>query len=236
MKNILVTGCSRGIGFETVKSFLAAKNVNVLAVSRDQYGLKKLAKECSLVNTDFQLHTLSLDLENIESIDVILKYIKSHMNNSLDGVIHNAGFLVKKPFTDITNLELEKSFKVNFFSPFLLTQKLMPLFTKNAHILSISSMGGIQGSKKFSGLSAYSTSKATLITLTECLAEEFNTTDLIFNCLALGAVQTEMLSKAFPGYNAPLSASDMGEFISKFFIDGGKYFNGQVIPISLTTP
>ena len=88
------------------------------------------------------------------------------MNNSLDGIIHNAGFLVKKSFKDITYDELEKSFKVNLFSPFILTQKLMPLFNQETHVLSISSMGGVQGSQKFPGLSAYSTSKSTLITLT----------------------------------------------------------------------
>ena len=97
-------------------------------------------------------------------------------------------------------------------------------------------MGGIQGSQKFKGLSAYSSSKGAIITLTECLAEEFKTENLIFNSLALGAVQTEMLSKAFPGYQAPLKSSDMACFIVKFFIDGGQYFNGRIIPVSLTTP
>ena len=148
----------------------------------------------------------------------------------------SAGCLIKKPFTEISEVELEDSFRVNCFSPFILTQSLIPFFTKDAHVLSISSMGGVQGSKKFPGLSAYSTSKSTLITLTECLAEEFKMTDFIFNCLALGAVNTEMLNKAFPGYDAPISASEMGEFIVDFFLNGGKYFNGQVIPVSLTTP
>ena len=236
MKNILVTGCSRGIGFEIVKSFANNKNAKVLAISRDEDGLKKLVKECSELNSGFQLHILSIDLVEKKSIQKICDYIKVNMNNSLDGIIHNAGFLIKKPFTQITHEELENSFKINVFSPFMLTQKLIPVFTKNAHILSISSMGGVQGSQKFPGLSAYSTSKATLITLTECLAEEFKMTDLIFNCLALGAVQTEMLSKAFPGYDAPLSANEMCNFIANFFYDGGKYFNGKVVPVSLTTP
>ena len=97
-------------------------------------------------------------------------------------------------------------------------------------------MGGIQGSQKFPGLSAYSTSKSTLITLTECLSEEFKIKDVSFNCLALGAVQTEMLAQAFPGYKAPISAMEMGSFISDFWLNGNKYFNGKVIPVSLTTP
>ena len=236
MKNILVTGCSRGIGFEIVKSFAKFHKANVLAIARNKDGLQKLEKECYKINSEFELHILELDLVDVKSAETVLAYIKKNMNNSLDGIIHNAGFLVKKSFQSITYDELENSFKINVFSPFFLTQKLMPFFNQEAHVLSISSMGGVQGSQKFPGLSAYSTSKSTLITLTECLAEEFKDTGFTFNCLALGAVQTEMLSKAFPGYKAPLSASEMGDFIATFFNDGPKYFNGQLIPISLTTP
>ena len=105
---------------------------------------------------------------DLKSISLIVEFVKKDFNGSLDGIIHNAGFLIKKTFTDISNEELENSFQVNCFAPFRLTQQLVPFFTKKAHILSISSMGGLQGSKKFPGLSVYSTSKATLITLTEC--------------------------------------------------------------------
>lgn len=234
MKNILITGCSRGIGYEIVKEFSGKENIQVLAISRSKKGLEQLKKECFLLN--FKITVLSVDLIDKRSINQIINIIKSNFNNQLDGIIHNAGFLIKKQFTDISERELEDSFRVNFFAPFLLTQKLMPFFSKNAHVLFISSMGGVQGSKKFPGLSAYSTSKSTLITLTECLAEEFHTTDFTFNCLALGAVNTEMLNKAFPGYNAPISASEMGNFIVDFFFNGCKYFNGQLIPVSLTTP
>ena len=234
MKNILVTGCSRGIGYEIVKEFSGNENIQILAVSRDETGLEQLKKEFVAVNS--KIHTLSVDLLNEHSIHKIINIITSKFNNQLDGVIHNAGFLIKKPFVEIDENELIDSFRINFFTPFLLTQKLIPFFSKDAHIVSISSMGGVQGSQKFPGLSAYSTSKATLITLTECLAEEFKTTDFTFNCLALGAVNTEMLNRAFPGYNAPISASEMGEFIVDFFFNDRKYFNGQVIPVSLTTP
>jgi NAD(P)-dependent dehydrogenase (short-subunit alcohol dehydrogenase family) len=97
-------------------------------------------------------------------------------------------------------------------------------------------MGGVQGSAKFAGLSAYSSSKAALCTLTECLAEELKLENISVNCLALGAVQTEMLSKAFPGYRAPLSASEMAEFIVQFARSGHYYFNGKILPVSSTTP
>ena len=236
MKNVLVTGCSKGIGFQIVKQFAKQSDIRVLAISRDSVGLNKLAQECKLINKHFVLKVMSLDLSVISSIESLANIVKIDFNSSVDGIIHNAGFLVKKSFTDITNEDLDISFKVNCLAPFLLTQKLIPFFTPAAHVLSISSIGGIQGSKKFPGLSAYSTSKATLITLTECLAEEFKMTNYKFNCLALGAVQTEMLSQAFPGYEAPLSADDMGGYVVDFYLNGPKYFNGQVIPVSLTTP
>ena len=236
MKNVLVTGCSKGIGFEIVKIFASKPNINILAISRDKYGLNQLKIECDQINKDFNLKVLSSDLSILKSIDAIVACVKKEFNGSLDGVIHNAGFLINKKFSDITSKELEYSFKVNCFAPFILTQKLIPFLNQSSHTLSISSMGGVQGTKKFPGLSAYSTSKSTLITLTECLSEEFKMSNFYFNCLALGAVQTEMLSKAFPDYSAPLNSNEMGDFIVDFFLNGSKYFNGQVIPVSLTTP
>ena len=236
MRNILVTGCSRGIGFEVVKGLAQDSSISVLAISRDEKGLSRLVEECRLINTNFHLHTLSIDLAMDRSIETISEYVKINFNSSLDGVIHNAGYLVKKAFVDITTKELKDSFQVNCISPFLLTQKLTPYLNKVGHVLFISSMGGIQSSKKFPGLSVYTTSKSTLMTMTECLAEEFKMTNIKFNCLALGAVQTEMLSRAFPGYEAPLSAAEMGAYIIDFYINARKYFNGQVIPIALTTP
>ena len=97
-------------------------------------------------------------------------------------------------------------------------------------------MGGVQNSQKFPGLSVYSTSKGTLITLTQCLAEEFKDSGFKFNCLALGAVQTEMLNEAFPGFKAPVSSEQMGDFIANFYLQGAQYFNGQVIPVSIGSP
>ena len=121
-------------------------------------------------------------------------------------------------------------------SVFKLTQLLLPLFSSNAHIVNISSVGGIQGSVKFSGLTAYSSSKAALISLTECLAEEYKETDLAFNCLALGAVQTEMLEEAFPGYQAPITAVDMATYIFDFSLNGSEFYKGKVLNVSKSTP
>ena len=97
-------------------------------------------------------------------------------------------------------------------------------------------MGGFQGSAKFAGLSAYSSSKAAVVGLTECLAEELKDKDIFVNCLAIGAVQTEMLSEAFPGYEAPVSPKQMAEYIFDFAIKGSQFYNGKILPVSSSTP
>lgn len=97
-------------------------------------------------------------------------------------------------------------------------------------------MGGHESTSKFSGLSAYSASKAALANLTECLAEEWKTEGISVNCLMLGAVNTEMLGEAFPGYQAPLNAVEMADFICDFSLKGNTFFNGKLLPVSLSTP
>jgi NAD(P)-dependent dehydrogenase (short-subunit alcohol dehydrogenase family) len=170
-------------------------------------------------------------------LDKAIEYIKKE-TNQIDCIIHNAGALINKPFETILYSELEYIYKVNVFAPYYLTQKLINYLGKNtrSHIINISSMGGFQGSSKFAGLSAYSSSKAAIAGLTECLAEELKEKNISVNCLAIGAVQTEMLSEAFPGYKAPLSPLQMAEYIFEFSIKGHLYYNGKILPVSSSTP
>ena len=113
---------------------------------------------------------------------------------------------------------------------------LLPQISTKGHVINISSMGGIDGSVKFPGLSAYSSSKGAVNILTELLAEEYKETGPVFNSLALGAVQTEMLEEAFPGLKAPISAEKMASYVLDFAITGQKYYNGKILPISSSTP
>lgn len=230
---ILITGASKGIGFEMVKHFAKDPNNLVIAVSRNIEPLTKLVKQ---KNTTSVL-PLKADITLALHQKKIYQTIKS-LNLNLDVLINNAGQILNKPFEKITAKELQSVYATNVFAPFTLTQILLPLFSKKnkAHIVNIGSMGGFQGSAKFPGLSAYSSSKTALSGLTECLAEEFKTKNIAVNCLALGAVQTEMLTKAFPSYKAPLQAKQMAEYICEFALTGQNYFNGKIIPVSSTTP
>jgi NAD(P)-dependent dehydrogenase (short-subunit alcohol dehydrogenase family) len=155
---------------------------------------------------------------------------------SVDILVNNAGLLIHKPVIEFDETDIDNLFNMNVKSAFLLTQALLPLFSKQAHIVNIGSMGGVQGSVKFPGLSLYSASKGALAILTECLALELKDRGVSVNCLALGSAQTEMLKKAFPGYKAPLSAVEMASFIADFALSGHMYFNGKILPVALSTP
>jgi len=82
----------------------------------------------------------------------------------------------------------------------------------------------------------YAASKGALAILTECMAEELKGRNIKANCLALGAVQTEMLAEAFPGYEAPVKPNEMASFIKNFALNGHHVYNGKILPVSLSTP
>jgi 3-oxoacyl-[acyl-carrier protein] reductase len=227
---ILVTGASRGIGFELVKQLADSDGALVLAVSRNIKPLKKMAAD------KHNILPVEADITKAEGLKKVTAVVK-RLDSPLKVIVNNAGLLLKKDFRKIKLSEISQVYHTNVFAPFLLVQHLLPFMSKNdAHIVNISSMGGVQGSSKFPGLSAYSSSKAALCGLTECLSEELKPQNITVNCLALGAVQTEMLGAAFPGYKAPLNAKQMAEFIADFSMKGHKFFNGKIIPVSVSTP
>ena len=224
MKNVVITGTSRGIGYELVQLY-GTKNYNVICLTRD----------LSTISNSKNISVVSTDLSSPESIKNAVDFINDKFS-SVDILINNAGQLINKPFNKTSFTDFESVYKVNVFGVAELIRLLLKSFNSSAHIINISSIGGIAGSSKFSGLSAYSSSKGALNILTEMLYEEFKESDITINTLALGAVQTEMLNNAFPGYKAPLSAKEMAEFILEFSLNGFKFFNGKIIPVSISNP
>lgn len=235
--NIIVTGASRGIGYELVKLLSTDSKNTVIAISRNGAKLDQLKDECLSQNSFSNVVTIVCDLSDKNAIEGLVSELQKKIR-SVNILINNAGALVNKPFETISTADLEYVYNVNVFSVVRLIQGIFPILDleKRSHIVNISSMGGFQGSAKFAGLSAYSSSKAALACLTECLAEEFKEKNIAFNCLALGATQTEMLNEAFPGYKAPLTADKMAAFIADFSLNAHQYMNGKIIPVSLSTP
>lgn len=225
MKNIIITGTSRGIGYELALQF-ANTGHQVLAISR---------KTPQALIENNNITCLSVDLSNENDLTSVENFLANSWKK-VDIIIHNAGSLISKPFTELSQSDFENVYKVNVFGVANLTRIALPYLQKGSHVVTISSMGGIQGSMKFPGLAAYSSSKGAVITLSELLAEEYKEQGIAFNVLALGAVNTEMLQEAFPGYEAPISATEMADYIFNFALTGNKYHNGKIIQVSSSTP
>ncbi len=225
-KNVVITGTSRGIGYELAKQFKAAGH-NVLALSRDMKPIEALATK--------KIHGFSFDITKQRDIDKVAAYVKSEFKQ-VDILIHNAGMLIAKPLTMLTSVDFESVYKVNVFGVAMLTKALIGFMPKKSHVVTISSIGGVQGSVKFPGLAAYSSSKGAVITLSELLAEEYKEQQIAFNVMALGAVQTEMLEEAFPDFKANVQPNEMASHIMHFALTGQQFYNGKIIEVSNSTP
>ncbi len=235
--NIVVTGASKGIGYELVKELSLDSSNTIIAVARSKKLLEKLKQECIKKNKTAKVIVVEADLSDLNSISLLVKNISKQIKY-IDILINNAGHLLNKAFEKMSIADIQSIYTVNVFAAYKLIQEFLPYFNKKnrSHIVNISSMGAVQGSVKFPGLSAYSSSKAALIGITECLALELSDKNIAVNCLALGSVQTEMLSKAFPSFKAKTSASEMAKYIADFSLTGQAYFNGKILPVSLSTP
>ncbi len=225
-KNVIITGTSQGIGFELVKLF-ANNGHKVLALSRNSEPISNLNLN--------DVSSFPFDVSIEEDYKKVEAFISSEWKQ-VDILINNAGTLLNKPFAETTIEDFQHLYKTNVFGVAEMTRIVIPFMKKGSHVVTISSMGGVQGSLKFPGLAAYSSSKGAVITLTELLAEEYKDTGPSFNVLALGAVQTEMLAKAFPDFKAPTTALEMAQYIFKFALHGNEHYNGKMLQVSKTTP
>lgn len=234
--NIVISGASSGVGFEAALALCADQGNKVIAVARSEDKLQRLSSAAFEFHRGSALFTLQFDIVSGNYKQELLPFIEQHVGE-IDILINNAGSLINKPFFDLRQDDFITMFQSNFLGHFQMIQHLVPLMnTGAAHIVNIGSMGGFQGSIKFPGLAAYSASKAALHNLTECLALELEKTNIKVNCLSLGSAQTKMLEKAFPGYQSPVTATEMGKLVAEFAVNGSKFFNGKILPVSVTTP
>jgi NAD(P)-dependent dehydrogenase (short-subunit alcohol dehydrogenase family) len=231
----MITGASRGIGRAVTMKLARTKGVIIVAVARSSESLASLATVCNQKAgrpvVGFHAADLSSDIT-----DNGLTAKIAALPGGLDILINNAGAFISKPFPEMQAGDFDHLFHTNVRGPFLLTRALLPYFNRGGHIVNIGSMGGFQGSTKFTGLSLYSASKAALACLSECLAVELAGRQVSVNCLAIGAADTGMLKAAFPNYTAPLSADDMASFVADFALKGHRFFNGKILPVALSTP
>ena len=223
-KTLVITGASKGIG-RAVVQLASDKGHSVYALSRNISTIKKTS----------QVHPVAIDITDKNELSVFGDQLQQKQIN-IDALINNAGALINKPFGETTAKDFETIYQVNVFGLANLTRMVLPFINSNGHVLNISSMGGVDGTSKFPGLAAYSSSKGAVNILTELLAEEYKDSGPAFNALALGAVQTEMLEQAFPGFQAPVSAAEMAVYVLNFALQGQQFFNGKILPVSSSTP
>ncbi len=231
--NIVITGASRGIGFATALALASNGNHNIVAIARSEDGLAKLKSQLPH-DSPSQLSTLSFDLAK-KDYSTLVNDIDKILNGQVDVLINNAGYLINKSFLELSDEDWQLMFDINVIAIARLSKALYPLLrkSKTAHIVNIGSMGGVQGTEKFAGLSAYSTSKGAVNTLTEVMAKEFENDNIKVNCINPGAVQTEMLAQAFPGYQADVLPQDIGKYIATFAVSGHTVMNGRLHEVSL---
>ena len=223
MKTIVVTGTSSGIGNEIC--IQAAKlNYKVISISRNIEPLKGING----------IDSYLVDITDKKSIKNFIDDLRNR-DLKIDILINNAGQLSNELFGETSYESFKQTFDVNVFGLAEITRSLIPFINKSGHVINISSIGGVNGSKKFPGLSVYSSSKAAVIALTEVLAEEY-LEGPSFNVLALGAVQTKMLKEAFPDYEAQTKPGEMAKYIIDFAINGNNLFNGKLISVSNSNP
>ncbi len=233
--NILITGASSGVGFESVLELTAVGSHKVVALARSEDKLGKLQEIALALNPECVLFSAKFDIVHDDYETGLIPFLKERVG-TIDVLINNAGSLINKPFMELSQLDFAEMLQNNLLGHIKMIQHIVPLMPPKSHIVNIGSMGGFQGSEKFQGLSAYSASKAALHTLTECLATELADKEISVNCLALGSAQTEMLEKAFPDYQSPVMAFEMGKFIADFALTGNKFFNGKIIPVAHSNP
>jgi NAD(P)-dependent dehydrogenase (short-subunit alcohol dehydrogenase family) len=233
--NIVITGASSGVGFEAVLDFILKNDNRVVALARSEDKLQKLMDIATSLNPSCTLYPVKFDIVHDDYVQGLVPFVEARLG-SVDILINNAGSLINKAFVELAQLDFAEMLQNNLLGHVKMIQHLLPLMKEGSHIVNIGSMGGFQGSVKFPGLAAYSASKAALHTLTECLAFELEPRQIKVNCLALGSAQTEMLEKAFPDYESPVMAYEMGKYIADFSMTGHKFFNGKILPVAVTTP
>lgn len=233
--NIIITGASSGIGFEAAIELALNPNHKILALARNEQKLTKLLEIAKGLEPNCQLFPVVFDIVE-DNHQQLAQFVESHLDGKIDILINNAGALINKKFAQLEANDMVQMLQSNVLGHFQMIQMALPYLQPNSHVVNIGSMGGVQGSVKFEGLSAYSASKAALHVLTECLAMEYAAQGIKFNCLALGSAQTEMLEAAFPNYESPVMAFEMGKYVADFAKTGHKFFNGKIIPVAVTTP
>jgi len=215
---VLITGGGSGIGAACAAEFLRRDRSVVIVgrrASRLKAGARTLALAGDVGDEAFARRAFATARRRFGAVDIL---------------VNNAAFLVKNNFIDTTAAEWDEVMRTNLRGPFLFSREF--LRKPGRTIVNIGSLGGVQGTAKFPGLSAYTVSKYGITGLTAALAVEARPLGVAVFCVAPGAVDTAMLRKAAPGLKAGAVPADIARVVADLAeSDSADLLSGSVIPL-----
>jgi NAD(P)-dependent dehydrogenase (short-subunit alcohol dehydrogenase family) len=224
-KTAIVTGGGRGIGAATAE-LLASHGARVMLASRTESEIRNIASVIANsgwcptdVSSESQVTSLfNQTLERMGPVDILVNCAAVLSSESVESLSLDAWNEIQA---------------INITGTFLCCREAFrQMKGRGGAIVNVSSLGGVQGTEKFPGYSAYTTSKYAVIGLTESLAVEARSQNIRVNCVAPGAVDTQMLKKAAPELKTKTSPLDIANIIL-FLCDESRSasLNGTVIPV-----
>jgi 3-oxoacyl-[acyl-carrier protein] reductase len=236
MRNVVVTGGSRGIGLGIARTLIAA-GFHVTAVARkpsDELGAALQETEHS-----GSLHFVPFDLGEIEKIPELVKQVRKSFG-PIYGLVNNAGISFEGALALMPISQMEQLVRLNTLSPMVMTKAVVRSMMADGggRIVSISSVTALTG---YSGLSVYSATKASLIGFTRSLAREVGRMGVNINAIAPGFVDTEMTRELKDEHRAQIvrrsalkrlvDVDDIASAVEYLLSDRAKNITGTVITV-----
>ncbi len=231
MKNVLITGGSKGIGKECVYAFSKKGYRVFLNYNKSEEEAKRISEETGAV-------IVKADVSKYDEVKKMADFIHSQYGK-IDVIVNNAGIAEQKLFIYITENDWDNIFNINVKGMFLVTKEFADdmIFRKSGKIINISSMWGVTGG---SCEVHYSASKAAVIGFTKALAKELGPSGICVNCVAPGVIKTDMNRNLTEddyrelSEETPLGRIGSAEEVAKvivFLADDASFITGQVINV-----
>lgn len=210
----LVTGASRGIGAATAQ-LLAEGGAKVVLVSRTAERLAKVAGEINARHGAARALAIAGDIADERFVRGAFEQAEKQLG-PVTILVNNAGLFTLSGLAEMALADWERVFATNVTGMFLCCKYAVAQMRKSGggSIVNISSLAGIRSSLKFKGFTSYIASKHAVVGLTEGLAHDERENGIRVNCVAPGAVDTEMLRKALPDFKAKAQPLDIAKVIA----------------------
>ena len=189
-RNVIITGCNKGIGKATLEGF-AKYGANIFACVRSNSSEFKKFILTLKKKYKVKIYVIKLDLLKKSSISNCVNEIYK-INKNIDILVNNAGMLFNSLFQMTSEKQLQEMFQVNYFSQVYLTQIISRGMAKNktGNIIFVSSTSGINGDY---GRFAYSSSKAAILSTVKTLSKELSNYNIRVNAVSPGLTETDLM-------------------------------------------